>query len=192
MKKKILSFILAICLVIPCAFMFSSCGEDDDVVLPNGAFTVKGKTFEITDEVRIIWDEGLSDTLKSTFLQFQNNGVPISEADFVARVKKVAIEMKNKHTELEFSKEYDDDKKGYKIIISNDEKSDSSETYYQPDDCSYVGYGMGTVTFDGDCGTIMYVGDGKYGLVYGGYRPGDNPSPHMMNTNIVIILKVKQ
>ena len=30
MKKKFLSFILAICLIIPCAFALSACGKDDD------------------------------------------------------------------------------------------------------------------------------------------------------------------
>ena len=30
MKKKFLSFILAICLIIPCSFMLSACGKDDD------------------------------------------------------------------------------------------------------------------------------------------------------------------
>ena len=30
MKKKFLSFILALCLIIPCSFILSACGEDDD------------------------------------------------------------------------------------------------------------------------------------------------------------------
>ncbi len=191
MKKKFLSFILAVCLIIPCAFVFSACANDDDIVLSNGAFTVKGKTFEVTDEVRILWDNGLSDTAKASFLQVENEGVEISEADFVAKVKAVAAEMVKAKTTFEFTKNYDDAKHGYKLIVKNADKTAYTGTYYQPDDCSYVGYDVGKEIFSEDSATIIYVGDGEYALTYGGYRPGNNPSPDMMNTNVVIILKQK-
>lgn len=43
MKKKILSFILAICLIIPCAFMMTACGGDDE---PK---SLAGKTIRCSD-----------------------------------------------------------------------------------------------------------------------------------------------
>lgn len=42
MKKKFLSFILAICLIIPCAFMMTACGKDEPK-------TLAGRTIQCSD-----------------------------------------------------------------------------------------------------------------------------------------------
>ena len=50
MKKKILSFILAICLILPCAFMLTACGGDDKKV------DLAGKTIRAINEGVVDWE----------------------------------------------------------------------------------------------------------------------------------------
>lgn len=59
MKKKILSLVLAVCLIIPCVFMLAGC---------NGkAYSVKGKTLSYTDNVVFVWKEGTTDEQKTAY-----------------------------------------------------------------------------------------------------------------------------
>ena len=74
MKKKFLSFILAICLIIPCAFALSACGGDDE---PK---TLAGKTiqcsdlyteFNFNDEIYLSYNEGgLGGTTYEKFISY--------------------------------------------------------------------------------------------------------------------------
>lgn len=190
--KKILCFILAICLIVPCVALFSSC-QEEDVVLSSGAPAVKGKTYEVTGEVRILWDDGLSETLKNLFLQIENNGVEISEKDYIAKIEAIAKGMANKGVTFNFTKNYDDVNHAYTLIVKSSDEVTHTGTYAQNDDkYSVVGYDVGDLLYSGDSQNIMYIGNGEYGLAYKGYRPGDAPAPNMANTNVVIVLKLKQ
>lgn len=63
MKKKILSFILAICLILPCAFALTACGGDDE---PK---TLAGRTIQCSD----LYDEfNLNNNL---FLSYNEGGL---------------------------------------------------------------------------------------------------------------------
>ena len=63
MKKKFLSFVLAICLILPCAFALTACGGDDE---PK---TLAGKTIQCSD----LYDEfNLNNSL---FLSYNEGGL---------------------------------------------------------------------------------------------------------------------
>ena len=52
MKKKFLSFVLAICFILPCVFMMAACGGDDD----NKSVDLAGKTIRAINEGVIDWE----------------------------------------------------------------------------------------------------------------------------------------
>ena len=95
MKKKILSFILAICLILPCAFALTACGGDDE---PK---TLAGRTIQCSDlysefsfsnNLFLIYDEGgyyqkeitynqlLEMTLGTEAFPFSNDATTLEEA----------------------------------------------------------------------------------------------------------------
>ena len=41
MKNKILSLVLALCLIVPCALMFTACGKDDDTIYAGTKLTLQ-------------------------------------------------------------------------------------------------------------------------------------------------------
>ena len=65
MKKKILSFVLAICLILPCAFALTACGGDDE---PK---SLAGKTIRCSDFYTEIFD---SHHIDLNYVQEGNNG----------------------------------------------------------------------------------------------------------------------
>ena len=99
MKKKILSFILAICLILPCAFALTACGGDDK---PK---TLAGRTIQCSDlysefnfnnnlllsynegglggtdyQKEITYNELLEMTLGTEAFPFSNNATTLEEA----------------------------------------------------------------------------------------------------------------
>ena len=54
MKKKLLSLIFAICLILPCTFTLSACGENPP---PNEPVTLAGKTIVVDSCGDITWSE---------------------------------------------------------------------------------------------------------------------------------------
>lgn len=62
MKKKLLSLVLAICLVLPCAILMTACSKK--------AYSISGKTFEYdaNSNIKIIWKVGVSDDEKKKYL----------------------------------------------------------------------------------------------------------------------------
>lgn len=66
MKKKILSLVLAVCLIIPCVFMLTGC---------NGkAYSVVGKTLSYTDNIIFVWKEGTTDEQKTAYFMEEWSG----------------------------------------------------------------------------------------------------------------------
>ena len=53
MKKKFLSFILAICLILPCAFALSACGKNPP---PSGPVDLAGKTIVVQYGAKLDWN----------------------------------------------------------------------------------------------------------------------------------------
>ena len=54
MKKKFLSFVLAICLILPCAFALSACGKNPE---PSGPVDLAGKTIVVqAGSCELDWD----------------------------------------------------------------------------------------------------------------------------------------
>ncbi len=53
LKKSLLS-IFAFCLLIPCMFLFSACGDDDK------PYDVKGLTLSIEDDCVVVWQKGVT------------------------------------------------------------------------------------------------------------------------------------
>ena len=95
MKKKFLSFVLAICLILPCAFALTACGGDDE---PK---TLAGRTIQCSDlysefsfsnNLFLIYDEGgyyqkeitynelLEMTLGTEAFPFSNDATTLEEA----------------------------------------------------------------------------------------------------------------
>ena len=64
MKKKVLSFILAICLIVPCMFMLTACGKDEPK-------TLAGKTIRCSDFYTGLVD---SNSITLNYVQEGNNG----------------------------------------------------------------------------------------------------------------------
>ena len=68
MKRKILSLVLALCLILPCAFMLSACKKDNTAQQP---VAIAGKSLQGTSECFIVWREGVTEQDKTEF--FSNN-----------------------------------------------------------------------------------------------------------------------
>ena len=58
MKKKFLSFVLAICLILPCAFVLSACGKNPP---PSGPVDLAGKTITVqAGSAELNWDSNIA------------------------------------------------------------------------------------------------------------------------------------
>ena len=80
MKKKFLSFILAICLILPCAFALSACGKNPE---PSGPVDLAGKTIVVqAGSCELDWDYNIPIT---SIEQGDNGayGTEMSLAEFV-------------------------------------------------------------------------------------------------------------
>ena len=90
MKKKILSFILAICLIIPCAFMMTACGSK--------TVDLSGKTIAINEITDMNWDaislyvsyQDSEDNNKSYNLDITSDDNAFENADAVKIMKSLA------------------------------------------------------------------------------------------------------
>jgi len=80
MKKKFLSFILAMCLILPCAFALSACGKDPE---SGGPVDLAGKTIVVqAGSAELSWDSNIA---ISSIEQGDNGayGTEMSLAEFV-------------------------------------------------------------------------------------------------------------
>ncbi len=72
MKKKFLSFILAICLIIPCAFMLTACGGDGDknynVNINTFKNSIQTKLQDGVKEISLVDATGIQDYTKGTHI----------------------------------------------------------------------------------------------------------------------------
>ena len=66
LKKSVVSFMLAVCLIIPCVFMLSACGKDKTTEAPQ-PYAVAGKSWQGTSECVIVWKGGVTEQDKSDF-----------------------------------------------------------------------------------------------------------------------------
>ena len=98
MKKKFLSFVLATCLILPCAFMMTACGKDepktlagrtiqcsdiyDEFNLNNNLFLSynEGGLGGTTYQKEITYNELLEMTLGTEAFPFSNNATTLEEA----------------------------------------------------------------------------------------------------------------
>lgn len=152
MKKKILSFVLAICLIIPCAIILTACGGNTK------PFDVKGKTLTVNGKASIVWEEETTDEQKTEYIA----SLSIPGVTTEAQLK-------------EYFNKYAKDSKGQKMSFKNDgtvaikgEDLDETAYYVQSEDLKTI-----TVYDDEDHTAEMmvfsYIENGAYGYdVMGG------------------------
>ncbi len=92
MKKKILSLVLAICLIIPCVFMLAGCNGN--------AYKVAGKTLSYTDNIQFVWKEGTTDEQKAAIFEERWSGK--TEEEVINSLKE---NLKNSQIDIIFNKD---------------------------------------------------------------------------------------
>lgn len=173
MKKKLLSLVLAVCLIIPCAFMMTACGKK--------AYSISGKTLEYTDRVKVVWKDGATDAEKSAFLaNFGENMTEETLANqFKERFAKISISMKFK-------------KDGSVVMTQSSQaedgttKSDENTYYYsQSKDKKEIKiYDEKEFTAETEADGVILFMDGSFYVSYGDYDAN-------ATANILIKLKKK-
>ncbi len=161
MKKKLLSFILVLCLIVPCAVMFSACGKKDNSKSP---FNVTGKTLVGTGECMVIWHDGVTDVQKQECLTSLFGDKTLDEIYEVLKTSEMG-ELTNGMT-IEY-------KADGSLLVCNTEFDYSLEGYYnQEDDLKTIFHYRDTEHTDkikDGLGTMTYVGNGNYAL----FMPAD-------------------
>lgn len=156
MKKKILSFILVLCLIVPCAVMLSACGKKDNSKSP---FNVSGKTLIGTGECSIIWDDGVTAEQKQEFLSEQFGDKTLEEIYATLASSEICevstgmtIEYKADGTVKITNSSFGIDIDGY-YVQSEDLKTITN--YRDADHNNIITDGLGFIT---------YVGNGNYAM----------------------------
>ena len=155
MKKRILSFVFVLCLLIPCALTLVACGKDDS----KSPFNVSGKTFEGTGECMFIWEDGVTKEQKQTFITSQFGDKTLEEIYANLATSEMGTFINGMTIEY---------KKDGSLVITSGTSSAIEGFYVQSEDLkeitNYRDAEHTRVITDG-LGRVAYIGNGNYSIL---------------------------